>query len=287
MSDEQYQWRKMKNADEYAVEKLLRENEEKYVNACGRFLVRSGNDSVWVLSGKKNKIEALVINSRSALMPVLCGKEEIPKPGFLDSFFNRKKIHSVQGLLNEVILMEKYLENSGRIIRDTFDYDLMSLDCGQLTIKSGQVSNKKEISNLVLMVPKLTDLDAISPLQAAYEQEEVLPFGSVFSPAASRINITNIIANGQILAAQLNGRLVGKINVNAVSYTRYQVGGVYVHPGFRGLGIARKMALEFIESLIKQGKEVTLFVKKNNTAARRLYSGMGFNIKGDYRITYY
>jgi predicted GNAT family acetyltransferase len=47
------------------------------------------------------------------------------------------------------------------------------------------------------------------------------------------------------------------------------------------------MATEFTASLISEGRGVTLFVKKNNLAARRLYTGMGFSVKDDYRITYY
>jgi predicted GNAT family acetyltransferase len=133
----------------------------------------------------------------------------------------------------------------------------------------------------------LADLDAVAALQAAYEQEEVLPKGSVFSPLSSRTNTANIISKSHILAAELGGRLVGKININAVSFTRYQVGGVYVHPSFRRLGIASRMATEFIGSLILQGRGVTLFVRKTNLAARRLYAGLGFSVRGDYRISYY
>jgi predicted GNAT family acetyltransferase len=96
-----------------------------------------------------------------------------------------------------------------------------------------------------------------------------------------------MIAKGQILAAELNGKLVGKINVSSVSFTRYLVGGVYVHPGFRGMGIAGLMTQEFIASLISQGKGVTLFVKKNNIPAQKIYTGIGFKVTGDYRITYY
>jgi predicted GNAT family acetyltransferase len=154
-----------------------------------------------------------------------------------------------------------------------------------------QMPNPKGFSsgpvNLVLRVPQLTDLDAVAALQAAYEQEEVLPDGSVFSPMASRMNAASIITKAQILAAELGGKLVGKINTSAVSFTRYQVGGVYVHPDFRGTGIARRMATEFIASLIRQSRGVTLFVKKSNLAARRLYASLGFIICGDYRISYY
>ena len=181
-----------------------------------------------------------------------------------------------------MLLFEKAMAKTGRKINDFYDYDLMSLD---------YYIEKKSVRlcpvNLVLRVPALTDLNAIAPLQAAYEMEEVIPTGSSFNPAASRANLTNLIVNGKVLAAEVNGRLVGKIHVNAVSFTRYQVGGVYVHPDFRGKGIARRMTAEFINSLFKECRGVTLFVKKNNLPARKLYAGLGFTVKGDYRITYY
>jgi hypothetical protein len=281
MNGEYYKWRKIKSKDISQVEDLLLNIEKDYVSACARFLTRvESRDSVWLLGGKKNEISALVINSRSTVIPVFCKNKEVPDLKTLKSFLKKKKIHSVQGLKDEVIILEDVLEQTGRKISETIDYDLMLLD------RQPQ-KGKPCSSNLVLRIPQMIDLDAIAPLQAAYEKEEVLPAGSIFSPAASRMNIANIIANGRLLAAQLDGRLVGKINVNAVSFTRYQVGGVYVHPDFRGMGIARCMAEEFISSLVSEGRGVTLFVKKNNTAARRLYLGLGFSVREDYRITYY
>jgi len=278
-------WQKMKNADIPAVEKLLRANEDNYVNACGKFLARGeSNEPVWLLRSLNNEISAIIVNARSALMPVLCGVKEIPKPGFLGGFLNLKKIHSVQGLKSEVILLDEAMEKTGRRAADGYDYDLMTLDSMQAMERKVR---KKETGNLVLRVPQMTDLDALSLLQEGYEKEEVIPKGSVFCSAASRVNAAGIIASRLVLAAELDGRLVGKININAVSFTRYQIGGVYVHPDFRGRGIAGKMTNEFTAFLLSQGRGVTLFVKKVNIAARRLYLNLGFVIKADYRITYY
>ena len=285
--NERFFWRKMSKKDVFRVEDLLRDMEDDCVTACGRYLTREpSTDSVWMLCGVKNEFIAILVNSRSTLIPVLCGMNEIPSPLFLKRFFRLKKIHSVQGLKNEVLVLEKYMENFGKRISEIIDYDLMCID--RPPVNRSPVNKRNlQSANIVLRVPKLTDLIALAPLQAAYEQEEVLHKGSVFSPDASRINLANIIKTGRILAAELNGRLVGKINVSAVSFTRYQVGGVYVHPDYRGLGIARRMAAEFIASLTGEGRGVTLFVKKSNLSARRLYTGLGFTVRGDYRITYY
>ena len=274
---------KDKKSDIKAAETLLRTNERNCVGACGRFLsLNETKGHVWMLNEITTSPSALLIYSRSTIIPVLCGKKEIPSPDFLKEYVKKKKIHSLQGQKEDALVLEEKLKQMGAQPSDIYDYDLMSLDMqpDQQCFSSGP-------ENLVLRVPHLIDLDAIAPLQAAYEKEEVLPSGSSLSPASSRVNLAHIIAKEQMLCAQINGRIVGKININAVSFTRYQVGGVYVHPDFRGMGIARRMAAEFIASLINTGRGVTLFVKKANTHAQRLYLGLGFTVSGDYRITYF
>jgi predicted GNAT family acetyltransferase len=80
---------------------------------------------------------------------------------------------------------------------------------------------------------------------------------------------------------------VGKINTNAASFARVQIGGVYVLPEYRGLGIGRRMTSVFAAELQAQGWGVTLFVKKSNPAAQKIYRRIGFDDAGDYRISYY
>ena len=274
-------WQRFRQKDILNIENMLRNVENNYVGACWRFLERDAErDNIWTLYSKDKKIKAIIINSKSSLIPVLFGLKEIPEPKFLESLVKKKKLHSIQGIAGEVSILETAMERNKRKPRDAYDYDLMALD-------KLPAQDVKYPSGLVLRIPRLTDLDALAPLQAGYEREEVLPKGSVFSPAASRVNLANIVASGKILAAVLNGKLVGKINVNAHSFTRYMVGGVYVHPDFRGMGIARAMTSAFIASLINEGMGITLFVKKANLAARKLYLGLGFTIMGDYRITYF
>jgi predicted GNAT family acetyltransferase len=280
MAGENCRWQKLKSASIAHAEKLLREAENDYVSACGRFLSRHlSKDIVWALCEKNGGVSAMIINSKSTLLPVLREEKEIPDARFLRNFLKKKKLHSVQGLTHEVQIMENVLEKIGITVCDIYDYDLMSLD----NLPSVKLSGPE---NLVLRVPQMLDLDAAAPLQAGYEMEEVLPKSAAFSPAASRINLSSIIAKGQILVAQINGKLVGKINVSSLSFTRYLVGGVYVHPDFRGMGIAKRMTERFTASLMSQGMGVTLFVKKNNVPARKIYADLGFKKTGDYRITY-
>ena len=286
MSDGYFSWRRMKNSDKhiFPAEEMLRDLENDYACAAARFLSRvPSKDPVWTLTGRENELSAIVINSKSTVLPVLCGKKDIPPPKFLSGFFQLKKIHSVQGMKEEVVFIEDAVKSYGKEVSEIFDYDLMGLDQRNRNFNS----ENKLIPGLALRVPRMTDLDALAPLQSAYEHEEGLHKGSVFSPAASRVNLARIIAGGKILAAEMDGQLVGKINVSGISFTKYIVGGVFVHPDFRSRGIAGRMASHFIDSLTAGGMGVSLFVKKNNIAARKLYIKLGFKIKNDYRITYF
>jgi ribosomal protein S18 acetylase RimI-like enzyme len=283
-------WRKMKKQESAEVEAFLQSNERWCMNACSRFIHRSKKeDHTWLLRGENSNhtsnhvgdILALIVQSKQNLLPVLCGQKNIPAPHFLRCFFGTVPIHSLQGRKEDVLITELLLEKIGLRAAEEIDYDLMCIDHPPSDFQGARHAG------LVIRKPQAPDLNAIATLQAAYEQEEVLPLASEFNAAVSRLNIERIFSQEHMLVAEFNGTLIGKINTNAATFTRYQVGGVYVHPDYRGMGIARRMAGEFITSLTAQGRGISLFVKKSNSAARRVYQRIGFEILGDYRINYY
>ena len=126
----------------------------------------------------------------------------------------------------------------------------------------------------------------------------MIPSASKLNLAVSRLNTERIYSKEKMLVGELDGRLVGKINTNAAAFTRIQIGGVYVHPDYRGCGIARRMTGEFTSNLMMSPKNVqnktdcpwsgvSLFVKKSNVKARNVYEHIGFKAAGDYRICYF
>jgi ribosomal protein S18 acetylase RimI-like enzyme len=278
----QRRWQKMKKKDIAGIEALLRSHERWCMNACNRYLNRrSEKDAVWLLKNKAGDITALIVRSKRSLLPVLAaGEESIPPPYFLRGIFSPVPVHSLQGRKVDMLIMEAALEKLGLYAEEKFDYDLMCIDHPPSGFHT-------PCAGLTLRKPNSDDMNALAALHAAYEQEEVLPTASEFSAAASRMNIERIFAKEQIFVAELDGRLIGKINTNASTFTRCQVGGVYVLPEYRGRGIARRMAGEFITGLTAQGRGISLFVKKTNSAARRVYQRIGFEILGDYQINYY
>jgi len=278
----QLSWRRMKKQQIAQAESLLKSQERWCMNACNRYINRSPKeDNVWLLRNKAGEIFALMIHIKQSLLPVLCGQKNIPSPHFLRGLFGAAPIHSLQGKKEDVLLTEAALEKIGLYAAEKIDYDLMIIDCMPEDFSTAH------LAGLVIRKPQSSDMDDLAALQAAYEQEEVIPSVAEFNAAVSRLNTERIFSKEQMLVAELDGHLIGKINTNATTFSRYQVGGVYVAPDYRGRGIARRMAGEFITSLVAQGRGISLFVKKSNPCARRVYQRIGFEIAGDYRISYY
>ena len=258
----------MKKKDVAGTEALLRSHERWCMNACNRYINRSaGKDNVWLHKNEAGNILAIIVNAKQSLLPVLgdlLGDQKIiPPPHFLRGFFGAAPIHSLQGRKEDVLIMEAAMENTGLCAEEKIDYDLMCIDHPPSGFNS-------VCAGLVIRKPHGADMNALAALHAAYEQEEVLPAAADFNAAVSRLNMERIFSKEQMLVAELDGRLAGKINTNAVTFTRFQIGGVYVHPEFRRLGIARRMAGEFTASLASQGRGISLFVKKSNPSARRV-----------------
>ena len=272
----------MKRRQVKEAETLLQSQEHWCLNACSRFLNRRVlKGRVWTLCGTGGELTALVLLSRQTLLPVLCEQKNIPQPGFLKTIFGTAPIYSAQGTIADTAILARTLENIGLYPKENVDYDMMHIDHVPDDFKSAGPAG------LVIREPGRTDMDSLAVLHGAYEREEVLPAASEFNAAVSRLNTERLFANEQMLVAELGGRLVAKVNTNATAFSRCQVGGVYVHPDYRGRGIARRITGEFVAGLIDQGWGVSLFARKSNPSARRVYQRLGFTMMGDYRISYY
>ncbi|MDR1420789.1 MAG: GNAT family N-acetyltransferase [Treponema sp.] len=274
-------WKRFTRRDAGAAEDILKKNEVLYPGAAGRYLRRSlSSDQIWVLKDRGGSVSGLLINSRRTLFPVFPGGLLLPR--FPDRFRGYGALHAVQGLRKEAELLENEMARLGCPPRERIDYELMALDGAPSPgcLEGGP-------GGIVFRRPAASDMEDLFVLQAGYEQEEVLPEGAVFNPASCRLGLERILAEGRVLAAELDGRLVGKINAAAVSFTRCLVGGVYVLPRCRGLGIARRMTAEFTGRIIAEGLGASLFVKKRNPAALSVYRRVGFAPVDDYRISYY
>jgi predicted GNAT family acetyltransferase len=199
--------------------------------------------------------------------------------------FNGSDLHAMQGLASDLAPLEGFFERRNIRVSEGADYDLMSLEL-RAAAELRRAGNPPP-RGLLFRRPVYEDVEGLFPLQRGYEQEEVLPAGAEFNAAACRVKLERLVGQGRILIAERNGIMAGKININAESFTRLQIGGIYVAPEFRGQGIAQDMLAAFIGELLPLGKHFTLFVRKKNPAARRVYDKAGFTKTADYKIDYF
>jgi len=278
-------WRRIPKDDLLKAESYLRLREKYCVAASARFIgIGESHGHIWYLGSlhSADGISALLLYSRRTLFPVFDKKTEISGPDFLTSFLRKTPVHAIQGLREDTELLETLLEKQGYFPAEHIDYHLMNID-----VPPGPEALRAGPAGLILREPAAGDEEDLFALQSSYEKEEVLPKNAAFNPASTRLNLKHILASEHILIAELDGQIVGKINSSAESFTRYQIGGVYVRPDCRGRGIGLKMTAVFAGELLARGKGLTLFVKKQNIAARAVYRKAGFTALADYRITYY
>ena len=262
-------------------EAFLKERERYCVAACARFrALNFSEDSAWMLSNG-SETASMLLQSRRTLFPV-CGGAGIENlPTHLARALNGVKIHALHGLSRDVEALFGLLAPVEAAYPEQVDFRLMALD------SEAELSALKALPpGLALRRPRIADIEELLPLQAAYEREEVLPSGALLNERSSLVNLKHIVSEEIALIAELNGRIVGKINTNAQGYARCQIGGVYVLPAARRKGIARAMITAFSRLLFSRGFALTLFVRRKNEAAIQAYGQCGFKSIADYSILY-
>jgi uncharacterized protein len=132
-----------------------------------------------------------------------------------------------------------------------------------------------------------SDLEALLPLQEAYEREEVLTPIHEFDEAACRASLARALERQLVLLAEEGGTAVAKAGTNARGLAVDQVGGVYTLPARRGRGLAAALVAALLAEIEGAGRSSSLFVKPHNAPAMSLYRGLGFVEIEDFRAAYY
>jgi GNAT superfamily N-acetyltransferase len=270
------------------AEAFLKAQEPYCPGAAARFIGDAENH-VWI-----SRLPALLMYSHRTLYPVFHLPRDVaaeflaggmPLPPFFSLIQSSAPLHAMQGLAEDVDLLETGLNRKGFFASSSCDYELHSFDSA--AVPHIPLSDAGGLPGLVIRRPKVADIDDLFPLQQDYEVQEVIPRGGVFNPAACRRSLELLVGEGMMLIAELEGHIAGKININAQSFTRFQIGGVYVLPELRNRGIARAMTAALIRKYGPLKQKFSLFVKKTNAPARRVYHNIGFAKIADYRINYY
>lgn len=201
---------------------------------------------------------------------------------------------SALGLARDV---ERYEALLGLACRASVSYRLMTRAAGGPRAGEGAAAVPRPMSSpnappeaypgLVVRRARASDLEALLPLQEAYEREEVLTPIHSFNASACRASLARALERQLVYVALEGGVAVGKAATNARGFGCDQIGGVYTLPARRGRGVARALVSAILAELDAAGRGSSLFVKPANAPARSLYGSLGYDELDDYRADYY
>ncbi len=213
-----------------------------------------------------------------ALYPMISGTKEEDVGEIRDILKrNRESVVSIIGEERGVDLLSRSID---RIPAHRIDYDLL--------VHTGRAMRTKPLpEGFCLRTADCEDAEALFPLQAAYEREEVLISEDSFNARVSFLNLKRSLATEVILILEKDGIPVAKAGTNARGIGYAQIGGVYTLPALRNLGYGKATVSALVRNLAALGLKTCLFVKKANTRAQNLYRVVGFTRLGDFRIQYY
>lgn len=223
---------------------------------------------------------AILQNLNGVYYPVLDSTRPSVEPEAVARLFrSSRRIFSILGRASDVTALEAAFS---RTPAQYLEYHLMS-----------QVEPPPEPSLPLLpremTVRRVTSDEAgwLFDIQKEYEIEEVLLPGNRFHAGAALDHLRRTIRDQIVLVAEVDGRPIGKVNTNARGIFFDQVGGMFTERSLRSRGVGTALMLRLLQRIGEEHKSASLFVKKDNAPALRLYRGIGFAIEDEFRISYY
>ena len=127
------------------------------------------------------------------------------------------------------------------------------------------------------------DLGELLPAAAAMFTEEVGfdPIARYGDGYAARLR-TLIAGQRSAIVADVNGRVIFKADAGIVNLDAAQVQGVWLHPDYRGYGLAKPFFAAAAQVLQRRYPHLSLYVNDYNARALAMYRGTGWEQIGQF-----
>lgn len=212
----------------------------------------------------------------------------------LEDFYGENSTYSlfcIAGLAENTMFLTHCVLSVGIAkIRQKQEYNLMVYNPRFLTSKIITQMPK----GVLLHKCSIDDLYILSDLQKAYYLEEVVPVGVSFNEIYGRKLLRRDLQKQLIFALYDKEKALKKCNypvskaeTNAIGFKWCQLGGVYTIKEFRNRGCATFLSLYIARTVLKEGYNTVLFVKKENKAAIQAYKNAQFVNNAEFKIVYF
>ena len=277
-------WQQFKQTDRDGLIEYLAEKEWGHVGFSSRLRGAKKTSPPRTIylrrnTGGEDIREALLYTRDGVIIPALAAGDPLFRSDLsavLSGEMRKQRPNTVMGLRTQVEAVEKAI---GSTPHASVAYHVMTL-----TSLSGEVP---PVDGIVSKRAKPWDAGLLYPLQKGYEIEEVLLNPGSFNSSACYLSLQKNLRNEFVVYAAKDGKAVAKAGTNALGFNYAQIGGVYTVEKIRNQGVAEYVLSVLLSAILKTRKGASLFVKKNNGAAIRLYEKLGFNIADEFKITYY
>lgn len=199
----------------------------------------------------------------------------------LSDFFSNRKLYCISGEALGTNIIALALKKCGKFPEPVAQrkYTLMEFNKNSSIIPDN--------TDFQIVPCNESHLEQIYPLQAYYDQIEVLPPNQPFNQDLCRKNLTKALKQNRVFGIYCNNEFIAKASINGISEKFWQIGGVFTKNEYRGKGCASNLTRHIASQAMLQGKRTVLFVKNGNTPAEKAYAKAGFMPIGKYEIFYY
>ncbi len=244
--------------------------------------------SVYIEKSGNKIISALLLDSMGVICPVLSSESSIQPLSWIirNSVCGKKRYITIMGIEKDVLTIEKLFPERNKV---SVDYDLLTAISKDVVLNGDLYLKKKNaalLESISIRRASNSNIKKLMPLRKAYELEEVILNPEHFNEQACKMRLSRTVAGGIFLFAEIEGAPAATCCVNAEGFEWSQIGGVYTIPEYRSRGISARLITELAKRTAERNKNLTLFVKKDNKPALKLYSNCGFINSGCFRISY-
>ncbi|PIE98164.1 MAG: hypothetical protein CR988_04345 [Treponema sp.] len=238
-----------------------------------------------LLDLNENIFGVLIINAYGTVLHCF------PK-GLHNDFFRNVEIQEFKGVVQSVLgtgdmsfAFDAFLDNSFFIK----PYRIQNYDLLSFTGENAKLIENTSPCDLDIKFSPCTvyDIEGLLPLQMDYEKTEVRSGYGHVEKRITRLYLKKLLETQQLYKAEYHNKIISKVNTNARGFYCNQIGGMYTMPEFRNLGVAHALVKYMLLRPENKKKTFSLYVKKYNIAAKRLYEKTGFKYITDFRISYF